>query len=110
MTFAAQQPFNVWALDKSVELKLVLLELFARFGEERFVLLLHDGQSQAIELATKEQPEVSAYIYTIAQPSERYGVDLKFPMAENNLVGANENLTLENIFSILTTHLEIDDE
>lgn len=110
MSLAVKKPLNVWALDKSVELKLVLLELFNRYGEENFLLHLHRGQYQAIELSTRQQPDVSAYIYTIAQQPDRYGIDLKFPMAENNLVGANENFTLESLFSILITHLEINDE
>ncbi len=95
---------NVWAIDKDIPLKVLLIEWEHRYGMEKFALNLHEQHFQAIELIAAHNGKLRAYIYTFAQSSERYGIDLKYPLAENNRLGENENQTLEQVMTILQTH------
>lgn len=96
---------NVWAINKDMPLKLLLLELVHRYGENTLALKEHEQHFQAIDLCTLNDPALSAYIYTFGQLQGRYGIDLKYPISTNNIVGENENLTLDQILEILSTHL-----
>jgi hypothetical protein len=96
---------NVWAIDKDVPLKLLLLELVHRYGENTLMLNNQEQHHKAIELSTVNEPNISAYIYTFGQNAERYGIDLKYPISAHNIVGENENLSLDKIIEILSTHL-----
>lgn len=97
-------PLNVWAINKDIPLKVLLIEWGHRYGADKFALNLHEQHFQAIELIAAHNGKLRAYIYTFAQPSERYGIDLKYPLAEHNSLGENENQTLEQIIAILQTH------
>lgn len=96
---------NVWAIDKDAPLKLLLLELVHRYGENTLVLINHDQHYQAIELAPLNDYSLSAYIYTFAQNRGRYGIDLRYPINAHNIIGENENLTLEQTIEIINIHL-----
>ena len=96
---------NVWAIDKDIPLKLLLLELVHRYGENTLALNNQEQHFQAIDLCTITEPDISAYIYTFGQSSGRYGIDLKYPISTHNIVGENENLTLDQIIEILSIHL-----
>ena len=98
---------NVWAINKELRIKHFLVELTHRYGENTFSLLEHSDQYQAVEIYQGEQPDLSAYIYTFAQAYEKYAVDLRYPYPEHNSIGNNENLGLEQLFSILSTHFEL---
>lgn len=96
---------NVWAINKDVPLKLLLLELVHCYGENTLALNNQERHFKAIELCTVNEPNISAYIYTFGQNAGRYGIDLKYPISAHNIVGENENLTLDQIIEILSTHL-----
>jgi len=96
---------NVWAIDKDIPLKLLLLELVHRYGENTLALNTKEQHFQAIELSTLNDPSLAAYIYTFGQSAERYGIDLKYPISTHNIVGENENLTLAQIIEIISIHL-----
>ena len=96
---------NVWAINKETSLKLLLLELVHRYGENTLGLNNREQHFQAIELCTLDNPSLSAYIYTFAQNPGHYGIDLKYPISTHNIVGENENLTLEQIIGIIDVHL-----
>lgn len=96
---------NVWAIEKDQPLKLLLLELVHRFGENALAINTQETHFQAIELCALNDTKLAAYIYTFAQASSRYGIDLKYPIAQHNIIGENENLPLENIIDIISTHL-----
>jgi hypothetical protein len=98
---------NVWAIDKDAPLKVLLIELVHRYGENAILLNNAEQHLQAIEIFTPEQPKLRAYIYTFGQQSARYGIDLKYPIAAHNIVGENEEQSLEQILSILESHLEL---
>lgn len=96
---------NVWAINKDIPLKLLLLELVHRYGENTLALNNQEQHFQAIDLCTVNAPDVSAYIYTFGQSSGRYGIDLKYPIPDHNIIGKHENLTLDQIIEILVMHL-----
>ncbi|MDD5276283.1 MAG: hypothetical protein PHR16_09395 [Methylovulum sp.] len=96
---------NVWAIDKDTPLKLLLLELVHRYGENALALNTQEQHHQAIELCALDDPKLAAYIYTFAQTPGRYGIDLKYPIPAHNSIGENENLTLEQIIEAITIHL-----
>jgi hypothetical protein len=96
---------NVWAIDKDIPLKLLLLELVHRYGENALALNTREQHHQAIDLCMLDDPTLSAYIYTFGQNPGRYGIDLRYPISAHNIVGENENLTLDQIIEILTAHL-----
>ncbi len=98
---------NPWAVNKELRIKHFLLELVYRYGENTFLLKEHPEQFQAVEVYLSGQPNLSAYIYTFAQPPEKYAVDLKFPIAQYSIIGENENLSLEQLFTIFTIHFEL---
>jgi hypothetical protein len=96
---------NVWAIDKDQRLKVLLIELVHRYGENAILLNSAEQHKQVIEIFTPEHPKLRAYIYTFGQAAGRYGIDLKYPIATHNIVGENEEQSLEQILSILESHL-----
>jgi len=96
---------NVWAIDKDIPLKLLLLELVHQYGENTLALSDQVRHFQSIELCTVNEPNISAYIYTFGQNAGRYGIDLKYPISAHNIVGENEGLSLDQIIEILSIHL-----
>jgi len=96
---------NVWAIDKDIPLKLLLLELVHRYGENTLALNNQEQHYKVIDLCTVNEPGISAYIYTFGQNAGRYGIDLKYPISAHNIVGENEDLTLDQIVEIISTHL-----
>ena len=96
---------NVWAIKKDTPLKLLLLELVHRYGEKALALNTREQHYQAIDLCAINDPTLSAYIYTFGQNAGRYGIDLRYPISDHNIVGENEDLTLDQIIEIISTHL-----
>ncbi|WP_019865048.1 hypothetical protein [Methylovulum miyakonense] len=96
---------NVWAIEKDTPLKILLLELVHRYGENALGLNTKEQHYQAIEICTLHDPSLSAYIFTFAQMPGRYGIDLKYPIPAHNIIGENENLTLEQTLEIISIHL-----
>ena len=96
---------NVWAINKDNPLKLLLLELVHRYGENTLTLNNREQHYQAIEISTAHDPQLSAYIFTFAQNPGRYGIDLKYPIAAHHIIGENENLSLDQVIDIIDTHL-----
>ena len=98
---------NVWAINKELRIKHFLVELVHRFGENTFTLIEHPEQIQAVEVCLAGEPGLSAYVFTFAQPPDKFAVDLFFPLPENNIVGKNENLSLDQLIGILNIHFDL---
>jgi hypothetical protein len=96
---------NVWAIEKDTPLKVLLIELVHRYGENRLLLDKSVSHFQAIEIFTADQPKLRAYIYTFGQGAGRYGIDLKYPIVTHNIIGDNEEQSLSQVLSILESHL-----
>jgi hypothetical protein len=67
---------NVWAIDKDLPLKVLLLERVHRYGENTLALNLQEQHVQAINLRLFNDNGLSAYIYTFRQTRGHYGIDL----------------------------------
>lgn len=98
---------NVWAINKAVAIKIFLIELVHRYGENLFYLDEESQQYQAVELYLSTNPDISVYVYTFAQTLDKYAIDLKYPLPEHNIIGENENLSLEQLISIISIHFEL---
>ena len=96
---------NVWSIDKDPPLKLLLLELVHRYGENTLAVNNQIQHYQAVELCLADDPSLAAYIYTFAQNPGCYGVDLKYPIAVHNIIGENENLSFDQVLDIIIIHL-----
>ncbi len=96
---------NVWAINKDLPLKALLLELVHRYGENTLVLNTPEQHFQAIDLRMFNDTGLSVYIYTFGQNPGRYGIDLHYPITAHNSVGENENLTFDQIVEIIAIHL-----
>jgi hypothetical protein len=96
---------NVWAIDKDIALKLLLLELVRLYGENTLALKTREQNRQAVELCLPDDPATSAYVYTFAQNPGCYGIDLRYPISEHNIIGENENLSLDRTLEIIAIHL-----
>ncbi len=103
---------NVWTLDKSEELKKLLIMLTSQLGKEAFVLSERwQTDFTAVGLCKPDEPELVAYIYTHGQAADRYGVHLLFPelpdVDTRGIIDARENVSYEELLDILMIHLEI---
>ncbi len=96
---------NVWAIDKDLPLKVLLLELVHRYGENTLALNAQEQHQQAIDLRLAECNGSSVYIYTFAQRPDRYGIDLRYPISAHNSVGEHENLSIDQVLEVIAIHL-----
>jgi hypothetical protein len=96
---------NVWAIEKDMPLKVMLLELVHRYGENSLALNSLERHFQAVDICLPGKPALSAYIYTFGQTPGRYGLDLRYPIPAHNSVGEHENLTLDQILEAVSIHL-----
>jgi hypothetical protein len=101
---------NVWALDKDIGLKQVLLRLQDHLGAEEFRIEGSDEtHACAVFLCHRSEPELRAYLFTLGQSAGRYGLHLEYPaaMTSMNLIDAYENLPLRSLVDILAVHFDI---
>ena len=96
---------NVWAIEKDMSLKLLLLELVQRYGENTLALNNQEQHFQAIDISKPEYTKLSAYVFTFGQNTGRYGIDLRYPISAHNIVGENEGLSLDQTIEMIAIHL-----
>jgi hypothetical protein len=96
---------NIWALKKDIPLKILLLEIVHRYGENILTLNPDEENFQAIDIFLQDDPTLSAYIYTFGQNPKCYGIDLRYPIKVHNIVGENENLSLYKTIEVIAIHL-----
>lgn len=95
---------NIWALAKHQEIKHLLLLLAEQLGSEAFAIdMATPVDARAIYLQHREDAAVRAYIYTVGQQAERYGVHFEFP----NSVEPHENVTLAALVEMLAVHFDV---
>lgn len=104
---------NIWTLEKDISISSLLIMLQHEVGADGFMLLdetlLNEKAVRVIAPAT--QQELSAYIYSYAQPEGRYGLDLEFPFlietrADDQSIRMN-NLGPGEVIDKTISHLEI---
>ena len=97
---------NIWALDKHESIKHLLLMLEHHFASNSYVIDTNTPTDPcAIFLCHRNEPGMRAYLYTLGQGVERYGVQLEFPSSAIALE-TYENLTFNYLTEILGVHLD----
>ena len=101
---------NIWALDKDLRIKHLLLLLSERLGAQSFDI--DDASTldtMAIRICKSDEKEMSAYLYTYGQDAERYGVHLEYPLlvetAASKTIEMQEDLDFEQLVAVLQVHL-----
>ena len=100
---------NVWALDKDLSIKHLLLLLESEFDPNSYNIDIDTPTDPcAIFLSHNEEPAMRAYIFTLGQNAEKYGVHLEFPMQYQpvSLMESYENLSFKALADILEVHLD----
>jgi hypothetical protein len=101
---------NLWALDKDISIKHLLLLLQQDMGKDGFTLLSANKlDDHSIRLGAAHTP-ATAYLYTYGQRPGHYGLDLEYPVnAERNIneqEQSYEDLRYEWLLEILKQHLQ----
>ena len=95
---------NIWALAKHAEIKHLLLLLDQQLGLDGFVIDTDTAlDDRAIYLCHREDAAVRAYIYTVGQMPNRYGVHLEYPTS----MEPHENVSLTSLVAMLAVHFDI---
>lgn len=101
---------NIWALDKDISIKHLLLLLSDCIGSQRFVISLEPAlDDMAIRIHKPDEPDISAYLYTYGQDEAHYGVHLEFPLLTATETGKTvemqEDLDFDQLVDVLQVHL-----
>lgn len=101
---------NIWALDKDLSIKHVLLLLTETLGESSFCINTDpELDLMAVRLYKPGEEEMCAYLYTYGQEAERYGVHLEYPQlletAASKTIEMQEDLDFEQLVAVLQVHL-----
>jgi len=95
---------NIWAIAKHPDIKHLLLLLAEQLGSNSFVIDHSIAvDDRAIYLQHREAERVRAYVYTLGQQAERYGVHLEFPES----MEPHENVSLASLVAMLSVHFDI---
>lgn len=101
---------NIWALDKDISIKHLLLLVENGKPSLKYKLITDDTlDCKAVRLTSNDE-SVSVYIYTYGQDHQRYGVHLEYPDVANRNTGTSpldplgeeyDNLSFAQLLSIL---------
>ena len=103
---------NIWALEKDLSIKHLLLMLVETFGKHQLdIPAPSDGHPCSILVSSQHDDNVYAYIYTYGQRPEYYGVHLEYPSLVDSqrfdTTEILEDLSYERLVQILSVHLGI---
>lgn len=101
---------NIWALDKDLRIKHLLLLLSEQLGSQCFEISeAATLDPMAIRICKPDEKDMSAYLYTYGQDDERYGVHLEYPLlletATSKTIEMQEDLNFEQLVAVLQVHL-----
>ncbi len=101
---------NIWAIDKDVSIKLLLLLLNERLGSFKDIVLDEAGLDfKSVRIWRKGEPLVRAYIYTYGQERGTYGLHLEFPIHEESDISSSmdiyEGIAPDDLVEMLLVHL-----
>jgi len=103
---------NIWALDKDIAIKHLLLMLDEHFADGGFRM----GDStelpaSAVRLYSPDNPGLSVYLYTHGQNHGRYGIHLEYPRLGESPVSDTvemlEDVRFDRLVELLAMHFEI---
>jgi len=101
---------NIWALDKDLSIKHLLLLLSECLGGKSFCISRDvELDPMSIRIYKPGEVDMSAYLYTYGQDAERYGVHLEYPLlaetAASKTIEMQEDLDFEQLVAVLQVHL-----
>lgn len=101
---------NIWALDKDLSIKHLLLLLTESLGPEGFCISDEAAlNAMSVRVHSAGEVKMSAYIYTYGQDAERYGVHLEYPsptdMTSRDTIEMQENIEFDQLLALLQVHL-----
>lgn len=103
---------NIWAADKDISIKHLLLLLNDIFQPDSFeIVVSEDDDARAVRLKNPQSPNTQLYIFTYGQEQERYGLHIEFPNLEetnySDTLEIYENVTFESLVRIIATNLNL---
>lgn len=103
---------NIWALEKDISIKHLLILLTDDFGENVFRIINSAHESDcAIRLANAIHPDVMTYIYTYAQAEGRYGIHIEYPnlpeTAYRDTMNILDNVDYDELRDVVQTSLDL---
>jgi len=101
---------NIWALDKDLGIKHLLLLLSECLGRQSFCISTDaELDAMSIRIYKPGEAEMSAYLYTYGQDEGRYGVHLEYPQlaetAASKTIEMQEGLDIDQLLAVLQVHL-----
>jgi hypothetical protein len=101
---------NIWALDKDLRIKHLLLLLSDRLGAQSFAISTEPVvDAMSVRIFKPGEADLSAYLYTHGQDEERYGVHLEYPVITeislSKSIEMQEGLDFEQLVDLLQMHL-----
>lgn len=101
---------NIWALDKDLTIKHLLLLLAQEFGtRDTFLLDVEQLHPKAVRIGSTASP-ATAYIYTYGQAEHRYGLHLEYPHNDEGNISEQEDMYedvgFEKLLEMLRVHLQ----
>ena len=83
---------NIWALDKDISIKHLLLLLTQEVGIEAIKLLdVETLHHKSIRIGTKDS-EATAYLYSYGQTEQHYGLHLEYPYNKESNISEIEDM------------------
>lgn len=102
---------NIWAINKDISIKLLLLTLEEKFDLKNIELLITDDvEDKSIRISDNGMMGLSAYIYSFAQQQGNYGVHLEYPAKADSQpfdMEIFEELSLERVIDVLSIHFNL---
>lgn len=101
---------NIWAADKTDDIKTMLINLASELEHGQFCIDLSDQWGKTgVYISRKDAPDLRAYVYTTGQDAKCFGIDLEYPSQNNpnNLLQSHENVTYAFLKDVLCTHLNL---
>lgn len=103
---------NIWALDKDISIKHLLLMLSEEYGQGTLDMLETDDDNyRAVRIANLKDSEASLYVFTYGQDEGHYGVHIEYPdlveTAYNNTLEIYDNLSFDMLEDLIQSHLGI---
>lgn len=97
---------NIWALDKDVTIKHLLLLLEDALSKFSYQIINSEHiDNKAIRLSSPDDTTTTVYIYTYGQVQDKYGVHLEYTDVLNqyldNSVEVYDNMSFENLVELL---------